>query len=249
MGKLIATAFFIALIWKIYKWTREDEDRTSIALWLPTFWLFIGSSRNLSEWMHLSSGGSERYMEGNPLDRMVLTIVLALGVIVLFKRAQAASRLLRANMAILLYFGYCVVSVLWSDYPEVAFKRWFRGTGDVVMVLVILTDPDWIAAIKRVFMRLAISLIPLSLLFSRWYPQFGRQFSHAGEPYWSGVTTEKNALGSLCVVFGLAVLYYFLLIYRDEKGPRRKGKLVGYAIVLIIAVYLLIQSRSATAWS
>jgi exopolysaccharide production protein ExoQ len=247
MGKLIATVVFALLIWQLYRWMKDDEARTSKALWLPTFWLFIGSSRNLSEWLHMSSGGSERYMEGNPLDRLVLTIVLALGVVVLCRRAQAVSRLLRANMAILLYFAYCLTSVLWSEYSGVAFKRWFRGTGDVVMVLIILTDPYWVAALKRVLTRLGTSLVPLSLLFSRWYPQFGRQFSHAGEPYWSGVTTEKNALGSLCVVFGLAFLYYFLEIYRDEKGPRRKGQLIGHTIVLGIALYLLFQSRSATA--
>ncbi len=247
MGRLIATAFFVLLIWQLYRWTKDQQARTSKALWLPTFWLFIGSSRNLSEWLHMSSGGSERYMEGNPLDRMVLTIALALAVVVLCRRAQGVSRLLRSNMAILLYFGYCLTSVLWSDYAGVAFKRWFRGTGDVIMVLVILTDPDWVAAIRRVLTRLGILLVPLSLLFSRWYPQFGRQFSHAGEPYWSGVTEEKNALGSLCVVFGLAFLYYFLQYYRDEKGPRRKGQLIGHSIVLIIALYLLFQSRSATA--
>src|SRR5438128_2605355 len=47
---------------------------------------------------------------------------------------------LRANGPILLFFLYCSVSVLWSDYPEVAFKRWIRALGDIVMVLVILTD-------------------------------------------------------------------------------------------------------------
>jgi exopolysaccharide production protein ExoQ len=247
MGRMIATVFFVLLIWQLFRWTRDDEARTSKALWLPTFWLFIGSSRNISEWMHLSYGGSERYLEGNPLDRMVLTLALALGVIVLLSRTRGVGRLLRSNIPILLYFAYCLISVLWSDFPGVAFKRWFRAVGDVVMVLVLLTDPDWVAALRRVLTRLGNLLVPLSILFSRWYPQFGRQFSHAGEPYWSGVAVEKNALGSLCMVFGLAFLYYFLQIYREEKGPRRKGQLIGHGLVLIMAVYLLIGSRSATA--
>lgn len=186
MGRLIATAFFVLLIVQLYRWTKDDQARTSKALWLPTFWLFIGSSRNLSEWLHMSSGGSERYLEGNPLDRAVLTIALALGVMVLLSRGWGVWKLLRTNIPILLYFAYCLTSVLWSDYPGVAFKRWFRATGDIVMVLIILTDPDWVAALKRVLIRLGILLVPLSILFSRWYPQFGREFSHAGEPYWSG---------------------------------------------------------------
>jgi O-antigen ligase len=247
MGRIIATVFFVLLIWKLYKWNRDEHARTSLALWLPTFWLFIGSSRNVSEWLHMSSGGSERYVEGSPLDRIVLTVALALGVMVVLKRAQGVWRLALANIPILLYFAYCLTSVFWSDYPGVAFKRWFRAIGDVVMVLIVLTDPDWVAAIRRLLTRLGILLVPLSILFSRWYPQFGRQFSHAGDPYWSGVTEEKNGLGALCMVFGLAFLYYFLQIYRDEKGPRRKRLLIGHFLVLGMAVYLLVGSRSMTA--
>jgi len=247
MGKIIATVFFVLLIWKLYKWNRDEEARTSLALWLPTFWLFLGSSRNVSEWLHMSSGGAERYVEGSPLDRIVLTVALALGVTVLLGRAESVRRLLLTNIPILLYFTYCLTSVLWSDFPEVAFKRWFRAIGDVVMVLIVLTDPDWVAAIRRLLTRLGVLLVPLSILFSRWYPQFGRQFSHSGEPYWSGVTEEKNGLGALCMVFGLAFLYYFLQIYRDEKGPHRKRQLIGHFLVFGMAVYLLVGSRSMTA--
>ena len=248
MGRIVATVFFSILIWQLYRWTRDDEARTSKALWLPTFWLFIGSSRSFSEWLHLSSGGrSVTYAEGSPLDRAVLTLVLALGVIVLLGRARRAGIILRSNLPILLYFLYCLTSVLWSDFPDVAFKRWFKATGDIVMVLIVLTDPDWIAALRRLLVRLGNVLVPLSLLFSRWYPEYGRQFSHAGNPYWSGVTPEKNALGALCLVYGLAFLYYFLQAYREEKGTRRRKLLIAYGVVIVLALYLLVGSQSATA--
>jgi exopolysaccharide production protein ExoQ len=247
MGKLIATIFFIGLIWQLFRYTRDEGYHPSKALWIPTYWLFIGSSRNLSEWFHMGSERSVTYVEGSPLDRAVFILVLALGVIVLLGRARQAGIILRSNLPILLYFLYCLTSVLWSDFPDVAFKRWFKATGDIVMVLVVLTDPDWIAALKRLLVRLGNLLVPLSLLFSRWYPEYGRQFSHAGQPYWSGVTPEKNALGALCLVYGLAFLYYFLQAYREEKGPRRRKLLIAYGIVTMLAVYLLVGSQSATA--
>jgi O-antigen ligase len=248
MGRIYATLFFVVLIGQLYRLTRNEETRTSPALWLPTYWLFIGSSRNLSEWLHLSSGArSETYLEGSPLDRAVLILVLALGVMVVLGRAKKAGVLLRGNLPILLFFSYCLLSVFWSDFADVAFKRWFRALGDVVMVLVVLTDPNWTAALKRLLIRLGNVLVPLSILFSRWYPQYGREFSHGGEPYWSGVTPEKNALGMLSLVFGLAFLYYFLETYRDEKGPRRKRLLIAYGLVVVMALYLLVGSRSATA--
>jgi len=248
MGRMIATVFFVLLIWQLYRWTKDDENRTSKALWLPTFWMFIGSSRNISEWFHLSSPGrSVTYVEGSPLDRAVLTLVLAFGVIVVLGRIKRAGTILRLNFPILLYFLYCLTSVLWSDFPDVAFKRWFRATGDIVMVLIVLTDPDWTAALRRLLVRLGNVLIPLSLLFSRWYPEFGREFSHAGVPYWSGVTPEKNALGALCLVYGLAFLYYFLQAYHGEKSERRGKLLKAYGVATVIAIYLLVGSQSATA--
>jgi exopolysaccharide production protein ExoQ len=248
MGRMIATVFFVLLIWQLYRWTRDDETRTSKALWLPTFWLFIGSSRNISEWFHLSSPGrSVTYVEGSPLDRAVLTLVLALGVMIVLGRFRQTGTILRLNLPIVLYFLFCLTSVLWSDFPDVAFKRWFRATGDVVMVLIVLTDPDWIGALRRLLVRLGNVLIPLSLLFSRWYPEFGREFSHAGVPYWSGVTPEKNALGALCLVYGLAFLYYFLQAYQEEKSTRRGKLLKAYGVVTVIALYLLVGSQSATA--
>jgi exopolysaccharide production protein ExoQ len=247
MGRIYATVIFAVLIWQLYRLTRDGEARTSRALWLPTYWMFIGSSRNFSEWLHLSSERSVTYVEGSPLDRALLTLVLALGVMVLLGRAKRFGAMLRSNLPILLYFLYCLTSVLWSDFPDVTFKRWFRATGDLVMVLIVLTDPDWIAALRRLLVRLGNVLIPLSILFSRWYPEYGREFSHGGEPFWSGVTPEKNALGALCLMYGLAFLYYFLEAYREEKSARRGKLLIAYGLVVVMALYLLVGSHSATA--
>jgi exopolysaccharide production protein ExoQ len=246
MGKLVATIFFILLIWQLYRMTRDDGGQTSRALWLPTYWFFIGLTRNLSDWLHMSGGGGG-YTEGSPLDRAALTLVLLLGVIVLLRRARKVGTILRSNLPILLYFSYCLMSILWSDFPDVALKRWFRALGDVVMVLIVLTDPDWVAAVRRIMTRLGNALIPLSILFSRWYPQFGRQFSHNGTIYWSGVTGEKNELGMLSLIFGLAFLFYFMQTYREDRSSRRGKSLMAYAAVVAMAIYLLIGSQSATA--
>jgi exopolysaccharide production protein ExoQ len=251
MGKLVATVFFVMLIAQLYRMTRDEGVRTSRALWLPTFWFFIGLTRNVTDWLQLysSHGNSEsgQYMEGSPVDRAILTLALALGVMVVLGRGKRAGVLLRQNLPILLYFSYCLVSILWSDFPDIAFKRWFRALGDVAMVLIVLTELDWVAAIKRVFIRLGVALVPLSILFSRWYPQFGREFGRDGTIYLSGVTGEKNALGMLTVIFGLSFLYYFLQTYREEKSSRRRSLLIAYAIIASMSIYLLIISRSATS--
>jgi len=251
MGGLIASIICAFAIWQLFRLNREQEGkvRNSKALWIPTFWLFIAASRNVSEWLQYSPGGvAGLYLEGNPLDRAVLTVVLALGVMVLLGRAHRAGMLLKSNLPILLYFLYCGISITWSDFPDVAFKRWFRAMGDVVMVLIVLTDTDWPVALRRLLTRLGFVLVPLSILFIRYFPRLGRSYSQGGVPHWTGAATDKNALGMLSLLFGLAAILRFLQIYR-EQSPRRARPLIAQGTLIVMTFYLLWEADSATAFA
>ena len=52
--------------------------------------------------------------------------------------------LLAVSGPIVIYFLYCLMSVAWSPIPGPAFKRWTKAIGDLVMVLIVVTDgqPD-----------------------------------------------------------------------------------------------------------
>ncbi len=41
-----------------------------------------------------------------------------------------------------LFFLYAALSMAWSDYPFVTLKHWIKGIGDVMMVLIVLTEPN-----------------------------------------------------------------------------------------------------------
>ena len=143
MPRLIASLICGLLVFALFWLNREAKSRTSWPLWIPVLWLFIASSRNVSDWLQVSShGGSSDYTEGSPLDRAALTAIMVIGVIVLLTRIPRVLAVLRMNAPLLLYFAYCLVSVLWSDFPDIAFKRWFRACGDIVMILLVLTERD-----------------------------------------------------------------------------------------------------------
>lgn len=247
MIPLIAAILCALVIWQLFRLNREREVQTSKALWIPTFWLFIAASRNVSAWLHYSSGGGSQYLEGSPLDRAVLSAALALGVIVLLGRTQRVGMLLRSNLPILLYFLYCGISVLWSDFPDVSFKRWFRALGDVVMVLIVLTDPNWPVALRRFLARVGNVVVPLSIVFIRYFPQLGRSYTTGGVGTWTGVGTDKNALGMISMAFGLASIFRFLQLYRERKNARRTGPLIAQGAMIVMTSYLLYEAHSATA--
>lgn len=251
MQQIVTLAFALGIL-GLFLLDRDREARTSKALWIPVTWLLIAGSRNVGEWVQILSsgatvGGSEAYIEGNPIDRDVLGVLIVLGIIVLFTRHRQVGALLRGNVFICIYFLYCGVSVFWSDFPGVAFRRWPRALGDLVMMLVVLSEADWLTAMKRLLTRTGFVLVPLSILFIRYYPDLGRAYGADGTPYWGGVTGGKNSLGMICLIFGLAFVWRFLGVYRDKNAPDRKRRLIAHGVVLVMVLYLLREAHSATS--
>ena len=93
------------------------------------------------------------------------------------RRRQLSASLIAANWPIACYFLFCLMSVVWSDFPDVSIKRWIKATGDVVMTLVVITDPQPLVALRRLFSRVGFLLLPLSALFIKYYPELGRGYN------------------------------------------------------------------------
>ena len=70
----------------------------------------------------------------------------------------------------------------------------------LIMVLIVLTDPEPTKAFAALFRRCAFVLLPLSALFIKYYPQLGRGFDQwTGAAANSGVATTKNQLSATFV--------------------------------------------------
>jgi len=122
--------------------------------------------------------------------------------------------------------------------------------GDVIMVLVMLTETDWEAGLKRVLTRVGFVLLPLSVLLIRYYPALGRGYSTSGEStFWTGVTSDKNGLGMICLIFGLGAIWRFTDTYRRRENPRRTQQLVAGGILVATTLWLLWESNSMTSIS
>ena len=231
---------------------REPKVRTSRALWLAVLWLGFASSRSPAQWLGMGNGeySVAEVMEGNPTDRPLQAAMVMIGLIVLFRRRQQVARLLRENGPIILFIGYCAASILWSDYSDIAFKRWIKVVGDYVMVLIVLSDPEPLAALKRFLARPAYVLIPLSVLFIKYYPRLGVSWGPwGGHAVYQGVTVGKNDLGAICLVFGLGALWRFLLAWKEPKSRGRTRILIAQAVMLAMVVWLFHVAHAMAALS
>ena len=250
MPQSVATVVYGLVILALFLLDRDRESRVSSALWIPVAWVLLAGSRMFSDWLDPARGmqSPDQYLEGSPLDRLMLAGLLAAGLMVLLTRGRRTGMFLRANGPILLFFLYGALSVFWSDYPDVAFKRWTKALGNVVMVLVVLTDPDPSAAVKRLLARTGFLLIPLSVLLVKYYPELGRGYSPwIWTPYYTGVAEGKNGLGLVCLVFGLGSLWRFLEVFRSGERPRMAGPLIAHGAILAMALWLFWMADSVTS--
>jgi exopolysaccharide production protein ExoQ len=238
---------FIA--WLFYRDYRRG-DRVSLALWIPLLWLFILGSRPISVWFGFGSSGDANAdpLEGSPFDALFFFMLIVAGAVVLAKRPLNWAAIYRSNQWLFVFFLYLGLSVLWSDYPLVSFKRWIKDLGNVIMVLIVLSDSHPIRAAKILLARCCYLLVPLSVLLIKYFPVMGRYYDRwNGSIYYCGITTDKNILGMSLFVCCLSLIW----ILFELMGKRIKISVLLKNFVLLflggMAVWLLQQAHSSTA--
>jgi O-antigen ligase len=250
MSPQLATIFYVGLIAATFYLDRDKTIRTSKALWIPIFWLLINGSRPISLWFQSGPTTAQQYAEGNPLDAAIYGVLILAAGLVLTRRRKSIAVFIQQNPAILIYVGYCLMSVAWSDYGFIAFKRWIKLAGDVMMILVVLSERDQIGAVQRFLCRAAYILVPASILLIKYYPQLGRTYDPwTWTPMFCGVTTFKNELGMTTLICGLGTLWCFVRTLQDREKERRWQHLLAQAIILGQVIWTLHIANSVTSLS
>jgi O-antigen ligase len=238
---------FIAWLWRRYK---KEAGALTPALWLPLIWVSINGSRPLVYWF---AGSIQEAMENqqyadSTIDRNVYLVLLFLGIAVLARRRINWPALVSRTRWVWIFYLYLLISTTWSDAPWIALKRWSKDAGDIVMILIILTEEDPVEALRGVFIRWTYLLVPLSILCIKWYPTIGR-YTHR----WTytqgfcGVTGSKNGLGEVAMLGGLFLLWQIVDVYRS-RGRRLSFRTCGpESVVLLMCLWILSIAESATA--
>jgi O-antigen ligase len=209
----------------------------------------ILASRPLSLWF---SGGTaitstHNDVEGSLIDQAFYLSLTVGAWIVASRRGVKWRNLFIANIALTIFLLYFAVSVFWSNNPEGSFKRWFKLFSLVFVVSVILSEKDPMEAIRAVYVRCAYVLIPLSLVFIRYYPSWGRIYHSAGDMEVTGITTQKNSLGELVMICGFFLVWDYL--EQRPAGAKRQWSplLWERLILLLMIVWVLYLSQSKSA--
>lgn len=238
------------LLTLLLKYDPAQKHGTSTALWLPVLWLFLAGSRLPSQWISGTAGtlSAQSMEEGNPLDRMVFLVLILLSIAVLVRRSFNWERFIVQNMALIALLGFALLSVCWSDYPFIAFKRWFRDLGNYWAVLVVISDKQPLEAIRAVLRRLSYLLVPLSILLIKYFPQLSNTYDPwTGVRMVSGAATSKNMLGTIFLVCGIFFFWDSLMRWPERKQKRTKRILLVNAAFIGMTWWLVNNAESTTS--
>jgi exopolysaccharide production protein ExoQ len=228
VSRQLAIYAYCALIFWFFYRDRLLRPMTSAALWVPLLWFAIIGTRPVSFWLDPGERPTtvESYQDGSPLDAAGYMILLLLGIGILLKRRIDFAKVAASNKVLVAFFVYCLISIVWSDFAFVSMKRYVKDCGNIVMILVILSETDYVAATRAVLVRYAYLVIPLSIMFIKYQPEIGRYYDPwTWQPMYRGVAGEKNALGAT-VAFGALFLIWDLV---DRRRARREAEKAALA--------------------
>ena len=247
----LALFLTVALIVFLFRRDIRENPDASGALWLPLLWLVLTCSRGVSAWLNifgLPVSGAASVEEGSPLDAWFYFVMIVAGFCVLTKRQVHLAEIVQNNGWLFAFLLYCFISIAWSDFPFVAFKRWIKILGHPIMALIVLTEPDPKEGLIRLMKRCAYVVVPVSILFIKYYPHWGRSYDPwTGMQMNNGIAVGKNMLGADCMILGFFFFWYWLRTRQSERNSQRRNELrliFGFSIGIW---WLFSQAHSATS--
>jgi O-antigen ligase len=220
-------------------------------IWIPTILAMILASRPPSRWLQgrAVSLGIENAndLQTSTADQTFFLIILGCAfAVAVFRRAQW-SKVIANNLPLMMFYLYFAISIMWSSDPMGSTKRIVKDFGLLFAAGVVFTEKDPLQALRSIFVRSGYLLIPLSVIFIKYYPNFGRAYSGSGEMMFTGVTTQKNSLGEMVLILSLFLVWDYLEARRALKVVRFFRVPWELLFLLVMGLWLLRLSQSKTS--
>ena len=215
-------------------------------LWVSGLWLFVISSRPVGYWF-IDPGETINSSEGNPINLVVMAILIVSGILVLKKRSIDWRYIATNNKLLLCLYFYFLVSFAWSEFPATVVKRIIKDSGCVVCAAILVSSGDVGGHLKKLVRRCAYIIFPLSFVYIKWFPEIGRRYSVSGEPMYCGITLHKNTLGQVIAIFSIVLIWDYVESRKNGGSIGDQSRKLRDVIVLVLGIWLLSKAGSATA--
>lgn len=182
----------------------------------------------------------QSYYDGSPFDRGFLSMLLFVGMAILYQRRRNLAEIAKKNVWLLVLLLYMLISIIWGEYQFIALKRWIKSFGTIVMVAIIATERLPHKAGILTFELLSAFVLIISLILVIGFPNIGIMYLQPDGNCWTGLATHKNQLGQWATIGAIIFFWQFWNCHGTFK------KCVCFSLSGLSFI-LLIGSKSATA--
>ncbi|MEN3157067.1 O-antigen ligase [Alkalimonas sp. NCh-2] len=175
---------------------------------------------------------------GGSFIRQLVFISFFAGSLTIFLRNQRISELKKIPL-LLIFMGWCFLSVFWADHPDISIRRvvlLLITVSTIFMLISCMTLDQTIMCVTRVLAVLVvISLIAIPILPGAVHT--GAELFDTGlEGNWKGIFIHKNHAGPALVV----AISLFLYQYYHKKS-------YVWLVLILLAFIFLIFTKSKTS--
>ncbi len=177
----------------------------------------------------------EDVASSNILNQIVFSSLFMISfVTIVFKRFDFIS-LIKREKILTIFLFWCALSILWSDFPVVSFKRYFQFLTAFIVSAAALIYCDDVDENLKYFQYVLAGFVLVSLASVFTIPA---ALDRNG--VWRGLAMTKNGLGQS----SLLSLIFWVIAFTNSESLKKK---VLSSVIILFSLALLVGSRSGTS--
>ncbi len=220
-------------VWKRQKDHPVLAAMAKTALFLLLFFALFGTSMPFRERPQIV----EEIESSNIVNQIAYSLVFILSVAALFPKRRELLALMAREKYLTFFLLWCGLSIIWSEFSFVSFKRFFQFVTILTAISAGLLYSDSSHDTLKIFQGLLFVYIVTSLLAILIFPH---QATDPLSGWWKGLAPQKNLLGHTALVSTI-------LWFNTLRLSRRVGAAVGSSVLLLASLTLLFGSGSITS--
>lgn len=172
----------------------------------------------------------------NIVNQYLFSFLYLLACVGLIGKGRVVYQLILKEKWLFIFICWTLLSVLWSEYTFVSFKRWLQLSGSVLICVSALVNFRNEEEILACFKAVLLIYLPLTIASIILVPGA----VHLDTAAWRGLAQHKNILGQACLVSLLVWVFAW----------RRNKNRIGQSFCLFCAAVsfvLLVGSKSITS--
>jgi O-antigen ligase len=173
--------------------SRFTSTMAKVSLFIYLVLIFFGTSLPFQE----ENQDLADIQSSNKFNQIIFSTLYLISFISLLSKRHQIIPIVKKEKFLSLFLSWCFLSILWSNYPFVSFKRWIQTFGMIVIFLsglLHLQSTEEIVDFIKIILLFYFLFSGIAILFI----DEAIQWDHGNA--WRGIAPHKNKLGQVSVV-------------------------------------------------